>query len=967
MLNFRNLAECNFEFWKFQQELHSGEEAILPERLVAEIGDWINDFNDSFDLTYDIFLGLLADLLVEVCLFGAVQDIELDDAWQDLAREVEVNFDPVLEIFRELDLIETSLSDSEISGRASYALIRASDQFNAGLVPEMGHLQQSALSSSLGNTMTTPIYQHDTPDYLVPKMREEPVTPPVYYRELIIQTGEGDVEDAEEISQPLDIHLDRSDHPVPSKPLIGALLTYEQGWYERGLALGELLHSLCLAPGEVTQIAITQFTKSTSGKAGQTEEQVDSSDAATAASSRVHELQMATQFSVQSGDSFQANAAAQASASGSYNTLFSGGAVQASVSGSVGVSRSTSESKSATAANGAKDVNQTTQQHSVARRGRRAIQVQETSQRESQTATTRVIANYNHMHSLNVLFFEVLQIYELTAHVVHAERVIFVPIKPLEIDKAFLIERRDLVVKVMKPLEGDDFGTRLDELLEHYDQINTPLAARRKEVRKKLDDELKRFDIRPRDGEDPNNDEWLDRRVRESFGDHHDYTIDAVSRHLLTRPEKIEVRFQIPGGPPRNERYNNPLPDGSVPDLIAEIVARYGNLPDFRLAGPGFGMNRQELLQIAKFFKIRQYLQTYRKMEFEHFHNESIEQTEVAIFKARDAISAAYLNALNPIVFTKMLMGKRFGKESLEHLVEPKPIAFHGHYIAFKFRHAAPDGDQKFSRSYTSAFEDENGDIDHSSIPTAKIVIPSGGVFSEAVLGQAFAAEKIDLTRFWKWQDSPIPILPTQIGTVGMDRRGQDVGHLEHAGLDTSSAIAAQLQAAPTLDLSSMIQRINANVRDMSGRAELASTLSAHIQATKEGSIRSGELTQQGIESVQKFTIDALNSDVVKTAAMGMFPEAEGATVLGGLMGAAGGGSAPTPTSAPTNARPTPTVNRPIRSNQPAKQSGAGAASRRASQPTSGTLGTTKGTQTNRKSGTAVGKKSTRARMPRSK
>lgn len=44
--------------------------------------------------------------------------------------------------------------------------------------------------------------------------------------------------------------------------------------------------------------------------------------------------------------------------------------------------------------------------------------------------------------------------------------------------------------------------------------------------------------------------------------------------------------------------------------------------------------------------------------------------------------------------------------------------------------------------------------------PVAHIALPTQGVLGEAVLGHCPSAEKIDLTRFWNWQDSPIPQAP---------------------------------------------------------------------------------------------------------------------------------------------------------------------------------------------------------------
>ena len=45
--------------------------------------------------------------------------------------------------------------------------------------------------------------------------------------------------------------------------------------------------------------------------------------------------------------------------------------------------------------------------------------------------------------------------------------------------------------------------------------------------------------------------------------------------------------------------------------------------------------------------------------------------------------------------------------------------------------------------------------------PTSRIGLPTRGVLGEAVLGHCPSAEKIDLTRFWNWADSPADAAPT--------------------------------------------------------------------------------------------------------------------------------------------------------------------------------------------------------------
>jgi hypothetical protein len=49
-----------------------------------------------------------------------------------------------------------------------------------------------------------------------------------------------------------------------------------------------------------------------------------------------------------------------------------------------------------------------------------------------------------------------------------------------------------------------------------------------------------------------------------------------------------------------------------------------------------------------------------------------------------------------------------------------------------------------------------------------RISIPTKGVFAEAVMGACNSCEKIDNTRYWKWEEHPIPNSPTAIDSVSL-------------------------------------------------------------------------------------------------------------------------------------------------------------------------------------------------------
>lgn len=66
----------------------------------------------------------------------------------------------------------------------------------------------------------------------------------------------------------------------------------------------------------------------------------------------------------------------------------------------------------------------------------------------------------------------------------------------------------------------------------------------------------------------------------------------------------------------------------------------------------------------------------------------------------------------------------------------------------------------------------------HSSnfrAPTTTISLPTSGMIGEAVLGETNVSEKIDLTRFWNWQDSPI-----------------DKMEIDHKGLNSTDYLAGK-------------------------------------------------------------------------------------------------------------------------------------------------------------------------------
>lgn len=60
-----------------------------------------------------------------------------------------------------------------------------------------------------------------------------------------------------------------------------------------------------------------------------------------------------------------------------------------------------------------------------------------------------------------------------------------------------------------------------------------------------------------------------------------------------------------------------------------------------------------------------------------------------------------------------------------------------------------------------------------------RVSVPTKGVFAEAISGACNSCERIDDSRFWKWEEHPIPDDPTAIGTINTDSRYKDPGNLQ--------------------------------------------------------------------------------------------------------------------------------------------------------------------------------------------
>ncbi len=89
-------------------------------------------------------------------------------------------------------------------------------------------------------------------------------------------------------------------------------------------------------------------------------------------------------------------------------------------------------------------------------------------------------------------------------------------------------------------------------------------------------------------------------------------------------------------------------------------------------------------------------------------------------------------------------------------------LGFHGNCMMMPFSIPQVLGDQQRWPMSTGALEDALLRFHRQNAPhqVTTTMLPTSGVLGEAMLGHCSSGEKIDLTRFWNWQDSPADTAP---------------------------------------------------------------------------------------------------------------------------------------------------------------------------------------------------------------
>jgi hypothetical protein len=694
----------------------------------------------------------------------------------------------------------------------------------------------------------------ETPTYLVPKMGEFAVSNTAFFTSMYLT----EVEPPEAGMQELDDVIDPFEGPLAqaakapltaavtasTRPAIGVLMTHEQGWFQKGLALGQLIHSLCLAPGEVTKVAVIDWQRR---EAARDAAQTDQSEAVSALGRQdlgTHEVQQAQAREMQTGSSSTMSVSSQSNVGGSAGFFGMGVSASSSLSTSLGTSTSVSTGQRSLSAESSRDVSQRTEQLSQSARSRRSTAIREVSQSETQEVSVRVVANYNRQHAMTVQYYEVLQVYELKTRVAKAERVVYIPMKVMDFDLATVSRFRERLMAIGAELGLDDLVARLVEFEQE--------RAEKSPALKELEGEI----------------EALERQIA-------DFTGPGTLPRFAGRYEALSRRLEsLEAERATVVASSNPFEKFKLLQLDANIGALRAQLD---------ATEKQERATVGG---MRGQLRKLQDKASQLRGTLSVSEKQLIEFLQRDRLTLNQLMWMRLDAYSvhRLLSNFTFRGEPLGGLVDPTPLGVFGNYVAFRW-HFAEAAKRK-------AFTDRYVQPDKDSV-TTRVVLPSDGVFAEAVLGQSNSAEKVDLTRFWDWNGSPIPILPPDMQAIAVESRARDVG-MPGTGLEPSLASLPQLQALPGSDLGPLLQAIQAGnmFRNMSGIEQAAALAQKTAEGTAAGSTEAAKTALEAQKAYADALVKLANSDAGKAAmqlAMTAVPGGKAATVLGGLLNAAGG------------------------------------------------------------------------------
>lgn len=643
---------------------------------------------------------------------------------------------------------------------------------------------------------------------------------------------------------------------------------YKVSWFALGHSLGEILYSLPLAPGETVKLAVIDWSWDSLTKRDETTKLTEEILHRTHRDRTISETVKAGLKELQHGSSFMGGTATSAGASGGANLGGMGLGAALGNTWSLGGSTATSTGSRFLAADNVQRISDSFSQASSAQREIQSTVVIQARQEEKESIQTRTFSNYNHSHTLTVLYYEVLRHYRVTVEWVRRRPAVLVKMGaklPGALTANVLLERRYLLEPyLLNPKMSAAFDASARYLLGE---------EKLKRETNKWNSNIQTID--------PGEKVFI--KLIAQFTTTSDDTTEPVFVVLhLHDGRSFEFQCDGAGEEGTSPEFEKPLP---VPIRWKEIKGIEVKLKDINSGGDWEESNilitmataaneRENILadsgtrtlddaggttgQLTSKQPPAAITTTVgpkpQRVDFISAEDDLAVQSLFAHIETNRAYyNNVLLMAADPGTIAIEFESKPWNpNQFMADYVDSTPLSVFGSYVAFPLARAenaiddstvvdlatALNGNDPARRQWATdqlAAMDEddlNSVLERLPLASAKSerlnTLPTRGIFAEGKLGHCNVSEEIDNTRFWKWEEHPIPIQAPEINPV-----------------TPIQPQPQQVNVAPTAFPSSLVNIVNPSpapdpgglgaalallgtpniFRDMSGRQEVADLL----------------------------------------------------------------------------------------------------------------------------------------------
>ncbi|MBB3590389.1 hypothetical protein FHX08_000733 [Rhizobium sp. BK529] len=615
---------------------------------------------------------------------------------------------------------------------------------------------------------------------------------------------------------------------------------YKVSWFSIGHSLGEILYSLPLAPAETVKLAVIDWSWDSLTERQEDTKLTENLLHQTHRDRLISEVVKAGVKELQHGSSFMAGTANSVGGSFGANLGIVGVGAAAGNTMALGGSTASSEGSRDLAADNVQRINDSFSQASSAVRELTSTVVIQARQEEKESIQTRTFTNYNHSHTLTILYYQVLRHYRVTVEWMRRRAAVLakIPARIATFDAKTLLAYRsvleaNLLDASLKP--GFDALAKQESLRDYQTTQNIVPGNVWTFPPWEGDEEFTTFEIGIKTTESDlsdstiviyviTSDEWVQEKRHELHyvyrgghmgeGENQFHNVNSGERF----GEKGSVQWTF------CKIFDQITGKGTTvkwKDIIGFQFEKWGD-DDWRIDAlciNAFGQNGicrwltspEGLRDVDLYFRGEE----PSSQSFTWLNRpgprpaglppvvgpeQSLTLEELGAAKRLSnhfEKNNAYYNRVIALTTDESELAIQFegkawttpGQNMADH-ADPTPLELFGSYVAYPLARPADaandalyvdlaaainSGDparQKWVQDKLAAMneDDRAKALEGIALASAKserlITLPTRGVFAEGKLGHCNISEEIDNTRFWKWEEHPIPIEAPEIGTV---------------------------------------------------------------------------------------------------------------------------------------------------------------------------------------------------------